>query len=53
MKEYKKYGTYPFEQMNKAQRNDFRHVACHYEYVEKGDKLLKKHCNKEKERTRQ
>ena len=53
MKEYKKYGTYPFEQMNKTQRNDFRCMACHYEYVEKGDKLLKNCYNKEKERTRQ
>ena len=48
MKEYKKYGTYPFEQMNKTQRNDFRHMACHYKYVEKGDKLLKNIITKKK-----
>ena len=48
MKEYKKYGTYPFEQMNKTQRNDFRHMACCYEYVEKGDKLLKNIITKKK-----
>ena len=48
MKEYKKHGTYPFEQMNKTQRNDFRCMACHYEYVEKGDKLLKNIITKKK-----
>ena len=48
MKEYKKHGTLPFEQMNKTQRNDFRCMACHYEYVEKGDKLLKNIITKKK-----
>ena len=28
MKEYKKYGSYPFEWMNKTQKNDFRCMAC-------------------------
>ena len=50
MKEYKKCGTYPFEQMNKTQRNDFRCMACHYEYVEKGDKLLKNIITKKNKR---
>ena len=27
--------------MNKSQKNDFRCTACQYEYVEKGDKLLR------------
>ena len=48
MKEYKKHGTLPFEQMNKTQRNDFRCMACHYKYVEKGDKLLKNIITKKK-----
>ena len=48
MKEYKKHGTLPFEQMNKTQRNDFRCMAHHYEYVEKGGKLLKNIITKKK-----
>ena len=34
--------------MNKTQRNDFIHMACHYKYVEKGDKLLKNIITKKK-----
>ena len=48
MKEFKRFGTYPFERMNKQQKNDFRCMACHYEYVDKGDKLLKNIITKKK-----
>ena len=34
--------------MNKTQRNDFRHVACHYKYVEKEDTLLRNITAKKK-----
>ena len=34
--------------MNKTQKNDFRCMACHYEYVDKGDKLLKNIITKKK-----
>ena len=48
MKEFKRFGTYPFEQMNKTQKNDFRCMACCYEYVDKGDKLLTNIITKKK-----
>ena len=44
MKEYKKYGTFPFKRM----KNDFRRMASHYQYVEKRDILPRSIITKKK-----
>ena len=35
MKEYKRYGTYPFQCMGNSQRNDFRRMASRYTYIKR------------------
>ena len=48
MKEYKRYGTYPFEHMNHSQRTDFRRTASRYLYIEKGNKMMMSVITKKK-----
>ena len=48
MKEYLKYGSFPFQCMNNSQKNDFRRMGSRYKYIEKGDKLMRSVITKKK-----